>query len=152
MQRAQGRGTLFRIGKVKEQEAGPPAPSVLNEEQEMNVRNAYWAMVILTAIPMPLLLLGWFSPSASWHSAEKLLLTAATCSYVWLILAMKFPMFLAEPYSGGRFAIINTNFLVMLICSIATFRGNQRRKGVSGLVCILITVMWGVLGAINVAA
>ena len=63
---------------------------------------------------------------------------------------MKFPALLAESYSRGRFAIIDTNFLVMVICSIAAFRGNERRKGVFALACILTTMMWGVLGAINV--
>jgi hypothetical protein len=74
---------------------------------------------------------------------------AATGSYAWLALAMKFPIFLAESYSRGRFAIIDLNFVVMLACSIAAFRGRERGKVAFGFACVFTMMMWGVLGAIN---
>lgn len=112
----------------------------------MNVHTAYWVLVVLAAIPLPLLLVSWFAPSASRGLVRKLLLIAATCSYIWLVLAMKFPAFLAESYSRGRFAIIDANFVVMVVCSVVAFRGGEGRKVVFGLACILTTLMWGVLG------
>lgn len=121
----------------------------------MEVHSAYWVMVILAVVPTPLLLLAWLrwlSPSASVRAVRMLLLIAATSSYVWLLLAMKFPTFLAGSYSRGRFAIIDANFVVMVGCSIAAFRGKESRKGVFGVACVLTTVMWGVLGAINAVA
>jgi hypothetical protein len=76
-------------------------------------------------------------------------LIAATGSYGWLVVAMKFPIFLAASYSGGRFAIIDVNFLVMLACSIVAFRGKERRNVAFGFACVLTMMMWGALGAIN---
>jgi len=109
-------------------------------------------MVVLAIIPTPLLLiawLGWLSPSASVSAVRMFLLIAATTSYIWLVLAMKFPAFLGETYRRGRFAFIDANFVVMVVCSVAAFRGKERRKIVFGLACVLTTVMWSVLGAIN---
>jgi hypothetical protein len=121
----------------------------------MDVHTAYWVMIVLAVIPMPLLLvawLGWFPPSATLSAARMFLLIAATGSYVWLVLAMTFPTFLAASYSRGRFAIIDANFVAMVVCTIAAFRGKERRKVVFGIACVLTTVMWGVLGAINAVA
>jgi len=109
-------------------------------------------MVVLAVIPMPLLLLAWLawlSPSTSVGTIRFLILMAATGSYVWLVLAMNFPTFLAESYSRSRFLIIDVNFIVMVACSIAAFRGKERRRVAFGFACVLTTVMWGVLGAIN---
>ncbi|MFI5176217.1 MAG: hypothetical protein ACHQKY_15255 [Terriglobia bacterium] len=118
----------------------------------MDVHTAYWVMVVLAAIPTPLLFLTWLgrlSPSGSVNAFRRILLITATGSYVWLVLAMIFPRFLAESYTRSRFAIIDGNFIVMVGCSIAAFRGTERLKGVFGLACVLTTMMWGVLGAIN---
>jgi hypothetical protein len=119
----------------------------------MNVHTAYWVIVVLGVIPMPLLLvtwLGWFSPPVLVSAVRLFLLIAATGSYVWVVLAMKFPLFLAESYSTSRFAIIDVNFVVMVVCSIAAFRGKERRKDLLGFACILTALVWSVVGAVNV--
>jgi hypothetical protein len=121
----------------------------------MDVHTVYWVMIVLAIIPLPLLLLVWpawvLSP-ASLRRVRTLLLIVATSSYIWLLLAMKFPAFLGGSYRTGRLAIIDVNFVVMLVCSIASFRGQERRRIVLGLSCISTALMWGILGAINSVA
>jgi hypothetical protein len=112
-------------------------------------------MVVLAAIPMPLLLLtwlGWLSPPPSVSAVRMFLLIVATGSYVWLVLAMKFSMFLGESYSTGRFGIILVNQVVMVICSIAAIRGKGRRKVMFGVACILTALVWNLVGAIQSVA
>lgn len=118
----------------------------------MNVHTAYWVTAVLAAIPTPLLLLawlGWLSPLVSVSAVRMFLLIVATGSYVWLVLAMEFPLFLAESYSTSRFAIIDVNFVVMVVCSIAAFRGKERRKVLLGFACISAALVWSVLGGVN---
>ena len=109
-------------------------------------------MVVLAAIPMPLLLLtwlGWLSPPPSVSVGRMFLLVVATGSYVWLVLAMKFGMFLGESYSTGRFAIILVNLVVMVICSIAAIRGKGKRKVMFGVACILTALVWDLVLSIQ---
>jgi hypothetical protein len=121
----------------------------------MNAYIFYWVMVVLAAIPMPLLLLtwlGWLSPPAPVNAVRIFLLIVATGSYAWLVLAMKFPMFLAESYSRGRIGIILVNEIVMVICSIAAIRGKGRRKVMFGVACILTALVWNLMGAVQSVA
>ena len=129
----------------------------------------YRTIILAAVIPMPLagvtrtlslaaaiaiLLLAltwmaWLSPRASVSKHRVLLLIVATGSYLWLVLAMKWPTLLREPHSISRFAIIDVNFVAMLACSIAAFRGHERRKNVLGFAGLLTTYLWFVQAAIN---
>ena len=129
----------------------------------------YRTMMLAAVIPMPLaavtrtislaaaiaiLLLAltwmaWLSPRASVPKHRMLLLMVTTASYLWFVLAMKWPTILAEPHSFSRFAVIDVNFVVMLACSIAAFRGHEKRKNALGFAGLLTTYLWHVQAAIN---
>ena|SRR5271165_2327121 len=116
----------------------------------MNVHVAYWTMVLLAIVPMPLLLtvwLGWLIPRTS--LLRLLLLAVATASYLWLVLGVVFPALLLDYYSIGRFAILDGNFLLMLVCIVFAFRGNERRKAAFISACVVTALMWSVEAAIN---
>lgn len=118
----------------------------------MEVHTAFWAIVVLAIIPMPLLLVTWLgclSRSSPLNRLKILVLIAATISYFWLVVAMLNSKFLAESYSTARFAIIDGNFLVMVGCSIAAFRGTDRWRVAFGFACVLTALVWSVIGAIN---
>jgi len=80
---------------------------------------------------------------------EIVLLISPTCSYVWLLLCMMFPSVFGESYGTSRFVTIDANFVVMFGCSIAAFWLGRKRKPLLGIVCVLLTLLWSIVGAIN---
>ena len=86
-------------------------------------------MIALAIIPAPLLALVWRTRlTSNAIPIRKTLLIAATSSYAWLILAMKFSVFLGPTYSNMRDLIIDINFVAMFGCSIAVFGAGNKRK------------------------
>jgi hypothetical protein len=119
------------------------------------VKIAYWIILALTACPLPLTVLAWRECMSSSHPARirpVILLSIATISYVWLLLGMKFPASMGDYYSNPRYAIIDGNFVVMIGCSIGTFlsKAGQKTMLFVGLTCLLLTLLWSIVGALNV--
>ena len=118
----------------------------------MEARIIYWVVLLLAASPVPLLLLSWyrsFSAPSRLGTRWWLLLSVATSSHIWLILGMWSPMFLGQTYSNVRFAIIDVNCVVVLGCSIGIFLSKGDNKMPLGIACILTTVLWIFVGAVN---
>lgn len=119
----------------------------------MEARILYWLVVALAAIPAPLLFRAWYKIFASndFVSTLRLLLVLlATASYTWAVLGMWFPKLLGAYYSNLRFVVIDGNWVVMLACSITVFLPKGSDKISLGIACILTTVLWTLMAAVNV--
>jgi hypothetical protein len=120
----------------------------------MEARVLRWFVVALAAIPVPLLFRAWYKGFSSNDFASTLrllLVLVATASYIWLVLGMWFPKLLGSYYSNFRFVIIDGNWLVMVGCSIIVFLSKGSNKMPLGIACILTTVLWTLVAAVNVA-
>ena len=118
----------------------------------MDTHTAKLAIVALSIIPSLLLLAAWVRPWMSSEGARTIsfLLVISTASYLWQVAAIwHFPVLLGPDYSNRRFAIIDLNCIGMLLCSIAAFRIRNVSRVPLGVACLLTTLLWGILGAIN---
>jgi hypothetical protein len=118
----------------------------------MDVHQFYWVVWFLLIAPAILLVIGWagyFRHRAGVRPAQLLPLLSASISIAWLLLSFKLPFVLGVSYSHWRFAIIDGNFILMLISSIAAFNNRAELKIPVGTACVLTTILWSFIGAMN---
>jgi len=85
-------------------------------------------------------------PTKEWSRA---CLYIATLSLTWLIAAAVFPVALGRFYTKSRYVLILANLLVMLVCTVVVFLRRSEWRRPLGLSCLMLTVMWFLVAAIN---
>ncbi|HVU44954.1 MAG TPA: hypothetical protein VHD85_02445 [Terracidiphilus sp.] len=74
----------------------------------------------------------------------------ATASQIWLISGSVFPWTAGPYYSSLRYGIIWLNFLVTLFVGASAFFTKPERQILAGAACLMLTLLWGFVGATNV--
>lgn len=118
----------------------------------MEVHTVYWVLLFLLIVPAILLAIGWtgyLRQRPSVRLTQLLPLFCASISLSWLLLGLKLPFVLGSSYSHWRFAIIDGNFILMLLSSIAAFNNRLAFRMPVGTACVLTTILWSFIGAIN---
>jgi hypothetical protein len=119
----------------------------------LDLRTTYWTVICLLVIPAPLLLASWSLHARRGFAPTRrtiLVLLASTGSYGWLLLGVKFPIFLGAYYSNARFTIIDVNLVVNLLLTLFAFRRGIALIAIFQIAaCLALATEWGLLGAIN---
>jgi hypothetical protein len=109
----------------------------------------------LTRIVVGSVWCAYFTPSIpiaiSWvrGSVRSVSLYAATVSFVWLIVAVFVQVMLAGYYTNLRFALIYANVLAMLAFAIIALMNKARRSLPTAVACLMLSVLWFFVAAIN---
>jgi hypothetical protein len=96
---------------------------------------------------------GWWKLTHSQNQTARrtwILLTVATASLFWLLLGSLFPSLWGAYYGHLRFAVIDGNFLGMLIATVFSVLRNQRFW--TGAGCLMLALIWAFVAAINSVA
>lgn len=118
----------------------------------MDLRTAYWFIISLAVIPIPLLLFAWYRLRLLADGFNYLrigTLTVASVSHAWLVLGLLFPSVWGESYSHIRFGIIDVNFALAVLCFVAAITGKRGIRVVLGTASLLTAVLWSIEAAIN---
>lgn len=118
----------------------------------MDVHEVRWLIWALLVAPVILAAIGWIvylRRPAAVRPAYLAPLICVTVSVTWLLVSFRIPAVLGGSYSHWRFAVIDGNFVLMLLASIAAFSNTTRLKLPVGAACVLTTILWSFIGAMN---
>lgn len=118
----------------------------------MDVHQIRWLLWALLIAPLILAVIGWAlylrRPRAV-RPAYLAPLICVTLSVTWLLVSLRVPSVLGGSYSHWRFTVIDGNFVLMLLASIAAFSNATKLRLPVGAACVLTTILWSFIGAMN---
>jgi hypothetical protein len=103
-------------------------------------------LFLSTVIPLGI---SWTRSASPIDKRNRASLYIASLSLIWFVAAARFPLALGRYYSTLRYTVILANLLVMLACTVVVFVRKSRLRGPLGLACLILTVIWFLVAAIN---
>ena len=104
---------------------------------------------VLPALP---LMTGWIETVrniAKFGFLRVVLLLLVSASFTWIVLALIYPATLGPFYSRTRYAIIEWNFVLMVLTAIAAYIRKPRGDWATVLSAVTTGLVWAYLGVIN---
>ncbi len=114
---------------------------------------ANWVALAFDFSPIVPIAIAWVGVSRETQRLTRwtiLPLVAVTASLFWLALSLISPAALGPTYSNVRFAIIDANFIAMMLAAIAAFSRMPKARVSTGIACALMGLIWSFIAAINV--
>lgn len=112
----------------------------------------YTEMLLVYASPCIPLGIGWWRllrariPDGLWSMLAP---GTTTMSLLWLLLGSVVPSLWGAYYGHIRFAIIDGNFIVMILAAIIAFASGAKRQPWVGAASLMLALIWAFVAAIN---
>src|SRR6185437_9295762 len=109
------------------------------------MNSVYWEALAIYATPSIPLGIGWwkFLRSQTQRSGAGWIVPAvATISLAWLLIGSLFPSYWGPFYGYLRTAIIDGNFVVMLLAAVAAFSSKPKLQMWIGVACLMLALVW----------
>ncbi len=116
------------------------------------MNSIFLGVLAIYASPSVPLGIGWWKllqTRSEGNSMSWLVPAGATSSLVWLLMGSVFPNLWGAYYGHLRFAIIDGNFIAMLLAAIAAFSARPRLQIWVGGASLMLAFIWAFVASIK---
>lgn len=114
------------------------------------MNTAYCEAFAIYASPSIPLGIGWWRALRSQPVGTGWVVPAvATISLAWLLVGSLFPTYWGPSYGHLRSAIIDGNFVAMLLAAVAAFSSRLKLQTWTGSACLMLALVWAFVASIN---